>query len=224
MKMANQGFSSFSAEAIGFLKELKANNNREWFSQHKETYERSIKIPSVEFCTTMVLALEEMTGWQHNYKIYRIYRDVRFSKDKTPYKPHLHISFTVQADMVSPPCWFFGLEPERLIFGAGIFSFEKPALETYRNRIVGGEGNELAKILGRFETRDIRISEPALKRVPSGFDKQHQYGDLLKRKGISAWIDIDDPLAATGMNFIDDSVKSFKKLKPLNDWLLSEGA
>jgi len=85
----------FAPQAVAFLTDLKANNNREWFAAHKADYEVYVKEASVAFCRLMVEALDDMTGAAHQAKIFRIYRDVRFAKDKTPYKTYQHILFAV---------------------------------------------------------------------------------------------------------------------------------
>ena len=72
-------FSGFSHEAVQFLRDLKANNNREWFAEHKQVYETEIKKPAGAFCAEMRDELERMSGMEHSSKIFRIHRDVRFS-------------------------------------------------------------------------------------------------------------------------------------------------
>ena len=76
----------FPKETLSFLKNLKTNNNRDWFTKHKTDYEQTIKKPAEEFCPLMTEALSDLTGLPHKAKIFRIYRDVRFSKNKAPYQ------------------------------------------------------------------------------------------------------------------------------------------
>jgi len=87
-------FEAFPGDALTFLQDLRANNERAWFNEHKKTYETAIKQPAEAFCRAMATALETLTDQPHGHKIFRIHRDVRFSKDKTPYNTHLHIAFT----------------------------------------------------------------------------------------------------------------------------------
>ena len=104
----------FPKETLSFLKDLKTNNNGDWFTKHKTDYEQTIKKPAEEFCPLMTEALSDLTGLPHKAKIFRIYRDVRFSKDKAPYNDHLHISFLPDLPKGPPLGWHFGLEPGRL--------------------------------------------------------------------------------------------------------------
>ena len=83
----------FPGEAVQFLQDLKNNNTRDWFTQNKSTYEQVIKQPAQAYCELMCAELTSLTSMPHQSKIFRVHRDVRFSKDKTPYNAHLHISF-----------------------------------------------------------------------------------------------------------------------------------
>ncbi len=212
-------FEGFSKEAIKFLKDLKANNNREWFTEHKKVYETEVKGPAQHFCDEMSTALQKLTGAPHGSKVFRIHRDVRFSKDKTPYNAHLHISFFPVEGADHPPHWFFGLDPTSLTVGVGNFMFEKGRLESFRRRVDGKEGATLAKTLAKLEKGGVRLGRIDLKRVPAPYDKDHPQGDLLRRKGLSAWVDFKDTKPATSKDVIKTCAASFKKIKPVYDWL-----
>ncbi len=84
-------FSSFPTGTVLFLKGLRANNRRDWFNENKAAYEQDLEAPARAFCEVMRERLEALTGLSHDAKVYRIHRDLRFSKDKTPYNAHLHI-------------------------------------------------------------------------------------------------------------------------------------
>jgi len=218
--MADAGFSGFPKEAVKFLSDLKANNSRDWFTANKATYESAIKGPAAEFCEAMSGKLEKSTGAPCKSKVFRIHRDLRFSKDKTPYNAHLHISFTPETGLASPPCWFFGLEPERIVVGAGTFGFDKQALEAYRERIDGPDGKKLVKLFEKLAGQGARTGEPDLKRVPSGYAQNHPHADLLRRKGLSAWLDMEDTKTASSPDFVATCQAKFKTLRPLYDWLI----
>jgi len=218
--MSTKTFAGFSGDAVQFLKDLKANNKREWFNANKKVYETEIKKPAETFCEAMIKDLDGLTGRTHSSKIFRIHRDVRFSKDKTPYNTHLHIGFMPTSDMAAPPSWFFGLDTEKLTLGTGIFGFDKPELETFRERVAGSDGVELTKLLKKLEKQGMRISGAELKRVPAGYPKDHPQAELLCRKGLSAWVDIGDPSQATKADLVKSCHASFKELKPVFDWLI----
>ncbi len=217
--MSKTSFSGFSSEALRFLIDLKKNNTREWFNANKSVYEAALKKPSALFTDAMEAGLEDLTGARHTSKIYRIHRDVRFSKDKTPYNAHLHISFAPDLDLPSPPMWFFGLGTETLSLGCGVFGFEKSALRSFRERIVGGEGDQMAKTLAALSKKGVRIGEPDLKRVPSGYPKDHPHEDLLRYKGLSVWLDHNDCDVVTKPNVVAFCMKEFKKVLPVYEML-----
>jgi uncharacterized protein (TIGR02453 family) len=218
--MSAKGFTGFPDETVGFLKALKKNNNRDWFNANKDQYESAIKGPAEQFCDDMTMRLRRVTGVDHKAKIFRIYRDVRFSKDKTPYNTHLHITLAPQTLEASPPAWYFGLDTSSIAFGAGYIMFDKARLESFRSAVDKGEGEKLAKLLDRLRKAGARVSEPELKRVPAPFSGDHPSGELLRRKSLSAWIDIGDLSAASRSDFADLGEANFKRLKPLFSWFL----
>ena len=210
---------SFPAAAIAFLKELRANNNREWFQQNKTAYDKNIKQPAGAFCDLMIDGLERLTGRPHAAKVFRIHRDVRFSKDKTPYNAHLHISFVPKDADASSPSWMFGVDPDQCSIGGGTFGFDKPTLEAYRTRVAGEDGIKLNKLLRRLERGGVRVSEPELKRVPRGFEDQVAAHELLRRKGLTAWIEYRDAGIVTKAGITSSCLNDLKRLRPLFDWL-----
>lgn len=221
--MAQDAFPGFTKETVQFLQDLKANNTRDWFATNKSTYENAVKIPGRHFCDALAGQLQILTGAAHKSKVFRIHRDLRFSKDKTPYNAHLHISFIPESKMAAPPCWFFGLAPDRLTVGAGIFAFDKPALEAYRQRVDGKDGAALAALLETLEQDGVRTGDIELKRVPAGYAQDHARADLLRRKGLSVWKDFKDTRPAIGANAVENCLSAFTQLKPICDWLAVAG-
>ena len=208
----------FPSETVKFLKNLQANNNREWFTEYKSAYETSVKKPAAFFALIMEEKLHALTGHTYASKIFRVYRDVRFSKDKTPYNAHLHVGFTPEG--VDAPGWCFGLDPEKLSVGVGTFGFDGDKLEVYRKRVAGTNGNPLAAALNTIESQTgFRISEPELKRVPRQFEADHTNAALLRRKGLTVWYDFPDINAATNGDLIRACINKYETLKPVFDWL-----
>lgn len=214
------GFSGFPQEGVAFLRGLEANNDKGWFAANKSVYERAIKQPAAMFCQAVVSRLTALTGADHAAKIYRLHRDLRFSKDPTPYNAHLHISFVREGEGGVGPAWLFGLEPGRLVLGVGVMAFEKAALETFRHRVTGPQGAALSAVLDRLRGTGIRIGAPELKRVPRGFDPDHAHADLLRRKGLTVWKDFPDPMATTRPDWLDTCLSGFDQLRPVYDWLI----
>lgn len=218
-------FRGFPDDAVSFLRELEVNNDRGWFDERKAVYERALKKPAKAFSLAMASALQDLTGIGHGHKIFRIHRDIRFSKDKTPYNTHLRIAFLPESGGMpesggsSSPSWFFSLETDRLTLGTGNFAFSSSALDHFRERLLGEDGKELASIMQTFEGKGLRLGEPDLKRVPNVCPKDHPLSDLFRHKGLSAWIDRDDPTMATDPGFVPACIADFTVLKPLFDWL-----
>jgi len=153
----------------------------------------------------------------HTSKIFRIYRDVRFSKDKTPYNAYLHLSFTPQSPLATPPGWFFGLDPDHLTLGAGIFSFDKTQLNTYRQHVSSDAGEQLQGLLTKLQKHGIHKREPELKRVPAGYAADSPQADLLRHKGLTVWQDFA-PEMATG-DIVTHCSKHLKAMQPFTQWL-----
>jgi uncharacterized protein (TIGR02453 family) len=209
----------FSSSSIAFLQTLAENNNREWFNNNKLKYEEHLKYPADGFSANMASELGVMTGTDHASKVFRIYRDVRFSKDKTPYNSHMRMVFkpTGKTDSLG---WMFSLEKDHLVFGVGVFAYEKVALSQFRERVSGPDGVLLEKILDDLKCRGARLSGADLKRVPAGFDVDHPRAQLLRHKGLVAWLDLPDPDVAFGEKASANCLKEYRKLKPLYDWML----
>jgi len=208
-------FECFSPDALRFLGDLKANNTKDWFAANKSTYEAHLKVPGKHFADAMADALRDLTGEDHSSKIFRIHRDVRFSKDKTPYNAHLHLAFMPDGAVQQPPMWFFGLSPDRLSLGCGVFQYEREALEGFRSAMAGPMGTELIALTAELRDAGIRIADPDLKRVPSGFAKDHQNAEALRRKGFAAWIDLGDPIFAVEPALVERTTEQFGKLMPV---------
>lgn len=208
-------FDSFSPEALRFLAELKANNTKDWFTAHKASYETHLKVPGKQFAVDMAGALQDLTGQSHGGEIFRIHRDIRFSKDKTPYNAHLHIAFMPDVNAGQPPMWYFGLSPEKLSLGCGVFQYDKEALNTFRTAMAGPMGAELMQLTAAMQKDGFRVGDPDLKRVPPGFDKDHPQEEALRRKGFTVWMDIGDPSFVIEPSLTERTTALFGQLLPV---------
>ncbi|MEM8729352.1 MAG: DUF2461 domain-containing protein [Pseudomonadota bacterium] len=211
-------FDHYDPDALAFLSDLRANNSRAWFTEQKARYEQRIKAPSQDFAAQMAMALEAVSGHSIKSKMFRIHRDVRFSKDKTPYNAHVHLSFAPDGLGDAPPMWFFGLSPERLTLGCGVFEYGKAALDRFRAAMAGPKGADLIDLGHRLEAAGLRVSEPQLKRVPAGYDKDHPHGEALRRKGFSVWRDMA-PAFVTAPGLVSRSMEAMTPLRPVFDLL-----
>ena len=211
--------SGFTKESTAFLAALAKNNTREWFGAHKDDYEAYIKHPAKVFSEDMRLALEAMTGMDHRKKVFRIYRDIRFSKDKSPYNSHISMSFMPDTQNAAMPGWYMRLTADQLVLGTGVFAYDKANLEHWRERIAGKDGAKFSKILNGLTAKGLRLGKPDLKRVPAGFDKDHPRADLLRFKGLTVWKDFSSPAPILGSAAAQTCLPHFKTLKPVFDWM-----
>ncbi|MBY6048074.1 DUF2461 domain-containing protein [Vannielia litorea] len=205
-------FTTLLPDARAFFTRLAANNSRDWFMAHKPEYEQTVAQPGKALVEALAARLTALTGHEMRPKIFRQNRDTRFSKDKTPYKAHLHMLWSESGDR-DTPAFFLGIDPGTLVTGAGQFGFSKPQLDRWRAAVAGPSGEELERLIAPF-----RLREPELKRVPAPYPADHPRAALLRHKGFSAWLDLDpdDPRP------IDDiATEAFERLAPVWHWLVS---
>ena len=220
--MPATGFSGFSDETLAFLSGLKANNSRDWFDANRKTYEGAVKAPAKAFSDIMAGELERLTGAAQKPKIFRINRDIRFSKDKSPYNAHIHISWTPVGGG-DAPAFMFGVSTEYCTVGCGMFEFPKPMLERFRETIAGAGGKELGQMIDGLVADGYRLSEPALKRVPAGFPAEHPYAALSLHKGLALWRDYEGPRSAAEPGLVERCLGDFETLLPFWRFLSTPG-
>jgi uncharacterized protein (TIGR02453 family) len=222
-----RNFSGFPKEGIRFLAELEKNNNREWFLQNKTRYKESVEAPAKDFVVVMTRKIRPLIGGAVKGKIFRVHRDVRFSKDKTPYNPLIKIAFAPENKVgkkgCSSPMYFFRLNQDTLALGTGVYEFnDSRSLENYRKQVADDEnGPKLARILKKFRQNGLWINEPHYKRVPAGFEKTHPLETLLRHKGLYAFIEAPVPSQLATGKAVDFCLKKYKDLSPLYNWLNS---
>ena len=227
--MTSNPFTGFPPEALGFFTDLAANNNKPWFDAHKPDYENYVLAPARDFVVAMGQRLAELSpnvvaDPRVNKSIFRIYRDIRFSKDKTPYKTHLALWFPAQAGAgkFDNPGYYFHLEPGNVMLGVGLHSFSKPLLKAYRDAVVHPElGPELAQITAALAQKGYHLGSQTYKRVPRGCDPDHPYADLLRFSGLTAGLDLGLPAELHTADLVDFCFKKFVEMAPVVRWLQS---
>ncbi len=179
-------------EALTFFARLEKNNKKEWFDKHKEEYRANVLEPLKNLVSDLGSSIQKkLPGLSYeprvNGSIFRINRDVRFSKNKKPYKTHAGVFLWVGPDKkLNCPGIYFHLESKRLLIGAGAYMFSPESLARYRE-YVDEKGNLLAKAIKKAEKAGFELGGEKLKRVPSRFDKEHKHAELLKMKGL--WVE-----------------------------------
>ena len=179
----SDGFAEMIHRANAFFTELRANNTKDFYEAHKATYNSEIKKPAELLADLFAEDLAKITGKAHKPKVFRIHRDVRFSKDKTPYKTHLHMMWS-NPSQAKTPVFFFGASPDYVLLGMGIMGMEKDSLTAFRN-MVDRRGNDLTDAIDASGAVISDWGPEPLKRVPKPFDQDHPHADLLKRKAFA---------------------------------------
>ena len=221
-------FRGFSEETIQFLLELRANNNREWFTTNKNRYEEYVKEPSKQFSIVMADALSELSPQpdktsQFQHSIFRIYRDIRFSKDKSPYKTNIGALFWKgDKPKMENPGFYFHLEPPNLMLGNGLYEFSKDVLKGYRDSVVDPEtGRELRRAIQKVqENGPYSIGGKHYKQIPRGYDPEVEGAELLLYKGLNTGYESEIPVELYSGSIIDYSLKIYRDLTPVYYWLV----
>jgi uncharacterized protein (TIGR02453 family) len=169
-----------------FFARLAANNDREWFAAHKGEYEAAVKHPAALLLDDISQRVGRELDLAVKPKLYRVHRDVRFSKDKTPYNTHLHMQWSMTD---APVCYLFGAAQGYCKLGVGAMVFPKDALPGWRERVAAG--HPVVAEAAALEAAGWEMSEPELKRVPTPFPPDHADGAHLRRKGLILWHDLD---------------------------------
>lgn len=181
--MAKDGFTQMIDDGNAFFAQLSQNNSKAWFAPRKDHYTENIKKPAEFFADLLADDFSRITGQPHKPKVFRIYRDVRFSKDKTPLNAHLHILWSVLGDNPFAPAFFFASSPNDLSIGFGIPSMQGPVLTRFRT-FVDRWGDQLEDAIAQTGMTFSDWGAAPLKRVPKPYDQDHPHGDMLRRKGL----------------------------------------
>ncbi len=207
-------FDTLIPDAQTFVRALARDNTRDWFLAHKADYDAKLRAPALALLDALTPKLVELSGCPVVPKLFRANRDVRFSKDKTPYKTHLHMMWTIETGTRQNPVMFFGIDPDSVTVGTGMMEFSKEVLADWR-KMVDLDGAYITQKLSLVTDKGYTPWEPKLKRVPSPFDKDHAHGDLLRQKGLV--VTGTPPL--TG-DLVADLDAAFTDLWPLSDMLI----
>lgn len=227
--MKKTKFGGFSQKTVLFFEELSANNQREWFNQHRSDYQQYVMEPAEQLVIEIGNRLTKFSPSivadpRINKSIFRINRDTRFSSDKSPYKTHLGILWWEgEAKKLECPSFYFHLEPSRCLIGGGIYIFTKPLLEAFRASVLHKKyGPQLQKILQQAD-KDFpsSIHSDQYKKVPRGFPSDHPRADLLKFKGMTIGEETKVPSAIFSSKCVDYIIRRFEKMIPLHLWLLA---
>jgi uncharacterized protein (TIGR02453 family) len=227
-------FSGFPERGLRFLRELEDNNNREWFQAHKDEYQSQILAPAQDLVFSLGERLKAIspgivydTATSGSGSILRIYRDLRFSKDKRPYNTYVRLVFWegVRKKMENPS-FFVRIGPDGVRVYAGIHVFQKPVLAAYRDAVVDDLlGTDLEAALSAVKgAGDYTVGGEHYKRVPRGYETEHPRADLLRYNGLWAHTAAPvDPAVITTSELIEVCLEHCRNMMPLHHWLVHVG-
>jgi uncharacterized protein (TIGR02453 family) len=214
-------FPGFPPEGLEFFRKLQRNNRREWFQPRKAIFETTLKQPMREMVSAVNDAMKRFAPdyvADPDKAIYRIYRDTRFSKDKTPYKDHIAASFP-RHNASCGGGLYFAVSHKEVAIGGGIYM---PAPETLRaiRRHVADHHHQLRKIVAARAVRELfgGMQGEQLTRVPKGFDSESPAADLLKYKQLFLYVELD-PELATSPRLLPEVVRHFRAVVPFIEFL-----
>jgi uncharacterized protein (TIGR02453 family) len=217
--MNKQGFAAFPEEGLRFLRALKRNNNREWFQKHKTNYEQHIQQPMTALIQSLHADFQQFAPEviaTPKLSAYRIYRDTRFSKDKSPYKTHVAAVFPRSGLGKHEGAGFYlHLATDELLIGGGLYMPLPEDLRAVRSRIL----EHPRKFLNIVEVRKFRqmfgkLHGEQLSRIPRGFPADHAAGEYLRYKQFLAGRNFPPEFAATP-RFYKTVLETFQTLAPL---------
>jgi len=204
-------FGGWSAEALEFYAGLEADNTKSYWTSHKAIYDDKVLAPMTEL-------VEQLAPEFGEPKIFRPYRDVRFSADKTPYKTHIGATLGHTS--------YVQFSADGLASGAGRWHMEPGELAKYREAVAAdGTGAELAAIIATLEKEGVEVhGHDSLKSAPRGYRPDHPRVDLLRHKGLTTWQHWD-PEPWLGTPEAAEKLTSFLRTSvPFCSWLTSNVA
>lgn len=211
----------FNRKTIKFLKELSSNNNREWFADNKQRYEDEVRMPALTYIESMTQPMEKISPFfvvsakKVGGSLMRVHKDVRFSKDKTPYKTNVGIHFKhARGKDVHAPGFYLHIEPGEIFIAAGIWRPESSTLKNVRT-LIDEYPDEWKNLVKKVTAKTgYEFGGTSLKRPPKGIDKEHPLLDDLKRKDfiVAKKLKLNE---VCEKDFSKNSAKLFKVASPL---------
>jgi uncharacterized protein (TIGR02453 family) len=209
---------------LDFLKKLARNNNREWFEKNKSRYleiKDDFEVFVTDVLQEMITFDESLAGLNPKKLTFRIYRDVRFSKDKTPYKTNVSAGISTAGKGMGVPGYYFQIQPgNNSMVAVGMYQPSPENLAKIRQEI-DYNGEQLVKILGgkKFKKTFVDLwKEDTLKTMPKGYSSEHPNSELLKLKSFMVLRSFKDT-EVTSKKFQEDLLDTMKTGKSLNDFL-----
>lgn len=215
----------FTAGTFKFLRDLKANNDREWFADNKQRYERFVKDPAISFILDFAPHLKKISPHfkadprVNGGSLFRIYRDTRFGKDKSPYKTNTGLHFRHEAGKdAHAPGFYLHIEPGQVFMGAGVWRPDSPTLRKIREGIVEDPKAWKRAATGKRFTDTFDLEGSSLVKAPKGFDPDHPQIEALRRKDFIGVTHLTQK-AVTDPGFMKDFTALCRTAAPFQKWL-----
>jgi uncharacterized protein (TIGR02453 family) len=219
MESVMNSFHGFPKDLFLFLNDLSKKNNRDWFNENKDRYQKSVVLPVKDFIIVIGERLHEISKSfmadprTNGGSMFRIYRDIRFSKDKRPYKEHVGCQFRhIAGKTAHAPGFYVHLQPGNVFVGGGIWKPPNPVLDKIRTAIV--EEPEKWSGVMKGITFFSAIEGDQLKRPPRGYDADHPLIKDLKRKSFFLKHNVE-PSSIMKAVFMEETVQAFMHAAPL---------
>ena len=219
-------FPGLPADYFRFFKDIRENNNREWFNDNKQRFRESVQEPLASLVEAMAPRLKKISKHfvadprLNGGSVFRIYKDVRFSKDKTPYKTHGAVQFRhALGKNAHAPGFYIHLDPAEIFYGGGIWTPPSPQLKMIRESIQRHPAVwEKATTSADFKNRFGELRGDGLVRPPRGFDAEHPLIADIKRMSFFAMAQ-GKPVQVKKSTFCADIEEAMKDAKPLMKFL-----
>lgn len=218
-------FANFPAGTLKFLKGLRANNTKKWFEAHRAEYDEFYVEAGKSFVEAVgaklvKLAPQVKADPRINGSIYRINRDIRFSKDKQPYKDHLDFSFWEGDKKASASSLFFRVSPAGVFVGAGFHQSCGAQLKAFREAVADSDSGEgLARVAKKIRRSGHELQGKHYKRFPRDFPSDGPAAEFLLHDGLYV-LHEDKPETATKKGIVDLCIKHWRSAMPLHRWLI----
>jgi len=212
----------FSADTLKFMKEIATNNNREWFDLNRQRYEDEVRERAFDYIRSMAEPIGELSphfivaATKTRGSLMRVFRDTRFSKEKTPYKTNIGIQFRhVAGKDVHAPGFYLHIEPGNVFIAAGIWSPDNPTLHKVRT-LIDEDPDGWKKVKRNLINKKtgFEFHGESLKKAPKGFASDHPLLDDLRRKHYIAVKQLDKKVVL-GASATKNTAALFKKVAPL---------
>lgn len=221
-------FTGFGPGTRKFLRELGRHNEKAWFDAHRGEYEQYYLEPAKAFIEAVGPKLEKLAPnivWEPrvNGSIFRVNRDIRFSKDKTPYKDHIDLWFWEGNRKTAVSGFFLRIRDKSVHLGAGSHGFDKEALARFRKALRDDRAaKSLASLIKRLQRAGYEIGGKTYKKLPPGFSENGAARELVLHSALWASTERKSPAELASSKFVGYCAREWKKMAPLHQWLTEE--